>query len=47
MRWSRNDFAGQAFDGEDRFEIAIALDEARADGLEVGFGELCFDEESA
>ena len=38
---------GEAFDGEDRFEIAIALDEARAGGLEVGFCELGFYEERA
>lgn len=38
---------GQAFDGEDCFEIAVALDEARAGGLEVGFGELGFDKEFA
>ena len=38
---------GRRVEVEDGFEVAIAFDEARGGGLEVGFGELGFEEEIA
>ena len=40
-------FSREAGEVEDGFEIAVAFDEARGGGLEVGFGELGFEEEVA
>ena len=41
------DFAREAIEVEDGFEVAVAFDEARGGGLEVGFGEFGFEEEIA
>ncbi len=41
------DFARQAIDLEDGFEVAVALDEAGFCVLEAGFGQLGLDEEVA
>ena len=41
------DLAREAVGVEDGFEVAVAFDEARGGGLEVGFGEFGFEEEIA